>query len=203
MTMKQLIARQDSTQREFEAARDAAEAIANQENESLVSDEAFMSWTRRKKLADLELTRLEGELAAVADEIQAEEGRQQRDALLKRYNGIKARNEALQARVSEFREKVAPALLQLIHDLAQDEIEVDAINRRVPWGERLRSADATVRCCPSEQISETNPHFRPADDVPPLWKTLVIPRLGRYGGAAFDGTQFNTPERVLQFLERD
>lgn len=194
--------RQESTQREFEAARDAAETIANQENQALASDNDYASWLRRKKLADLDFARLEGELASVADEIQAEEGRQQRDALLKRYNGVKARNEALQARVSEFREKIAPVLLQLVHDLAQDEVEVEAINRRVPWGERLRSADATARCCPSE-ISETNPYFRPADDVPPLWKTLVIPRLGRYGGAAFDGTQFNAPERVLQFLERD
>jgi hypothetical protein len=202
-TMKQLIARQESTRREFEAARDAAEAIANQENQALASDEAFMSWTRRKKLADLELARLEDELASVADEIQAEEGRQQRDALLKRYNTVKARNEALQVRVSEFRETIAPVLLQLIHDLAQDEVEVEAINRRVPWGERLRPADATVRCCPSEQKSEINPYFRPADDVPPLWQTIVVPRLGQYGGPLFDGTQFNTPERVLQFLERD
>jgi hypothetical protein len=202
-TMKQLIARQESTQREFEAARDAAERIANEENEALVSDDSYSSWLRRKKLADLDLARLKGELASVADEIQAEEGRQQRDALLKRYNTVKARNEALQARVSEFRETMAPVLLQLIHDLAQDEVEVEAINRRVPWGERLRSADATVRCCPSEQISETNPYFSPADDVPPLWRTLVIPRLGQYGGPLFDGTQFNTPERVLQFLERD
>jgi hypothetical protein len=40
-TMKQLIARQESTRREFEAARDAAEAIANQENQALASDEAL------------------------------------------------------------------------------------------------------------------------------------------------------------------
>ena len=96
----------------------------------------------------MDFARLEGELASVADEIQAEEGRQQRDALLKRYNGVKARNEALQARVSEFREKIAPVLLQLVHDLAQDEVEVEAINRRVPWGERLRSADTTAALLP-------------------------------------------------------
>ena len=81
-TMKQLLARQEGTQRDFEAARDSAEAIANQENEALGSDESYASWLRRKKLAELDLARLESELASVADEIQAEEGRQQRDALL-------------------------------------------------------------------------------------------------------------------------
>lgn len=200
-TMKQLIARQKSTQSEFETARDAAEAIANQENEALASDDSYASWLRRKKLAERDLARLEVELASVADEIQAEQGRQERDALQKRYNAVKSRNEALQVRLREISENVAPVLLQLVQDLARDEIDVEAINRLVPWGERLRAADATARCCPSVQKSPDNPHFIPADDVLPLWRTIVIPRLGRYGGAAFDGTQFNTPERVLQFLE--
>lgn len=109
----------------------------------------------------------------------------------------------MQARLSEFREKVVPILLELVRDLARDEIDVEAINRLVPWGERLRSADATARSCPSEQISETNLYFRPADDVPPLWKTLVIPRLGRHGGPLFDGPRFVSPDRALLFLERD
>jgi len=202
-TMKHLMARQESTQREFEAARDAAETIANQENEALASDDSYASWLRRKKLAERDFARLEVELASVADEIQAEQGRQERDALLKRYNAVKSRNEALQARLREISENVGPVLLQLIHDLARDETDVDAINPLVPWGERLRSADATVRCCPSVQKSPDNPHFIPADDVPPLWRTIVVPRLGRYGGALLNGTQFNTPERVLQFLKRD
>ena len=93
-------------------------------------------------------------------------------------------------------------MLELVRELARDEIDVEAINRLVTW-ERLRSADATARCCPSEQISETKLYFRPSDDVVPLWKTLVIPRLGRHGGPLFDGPRFVSPDRALLFLEKD
>ena len=67
------LARQESTQSEYEAARDA-ERIANKENEAWANDESYMSWSRRKKLAERDLARLDRELEVVADEIQAEEG---------------------------------------------------------------------------------------------------------------------------------
>ncbi|MDR6303388.1 hypothetical protein GGQ85_001071 [Nitrobacter vulgaris] len=65
-----------------------------------------------------------------------------------------ARNEALQDRVGEFREIVAPVLLQLIHDLARAEIEVEVINRRVPWASAfgLLSRPSIFELCTTDSL---------------------------------------------------
>jgi hypothetical protein len=49
----------------------------------------------------------------------------------------------------------------------------------------------------------TYQHFAPADGVPPLYKTLRIPRLNHVGGPTlFDGSALNGPHDVLAALQR-
>ena len=200
--MDKLVAKQAKAQRDFEAARATAEAIANSESEALANDETYISWTRQKKLAEREAARLEAELATVADDIEAEQGRMDRDALQRRYDGIKQRNADLQVRLNKFANEAALEMLELIRDLIVDEIQVSEINRLVPFSESLRSADAIARCAPS-QYSNDGRLLASADDVPPLWQGLVIPRLGMYGRHFYDaGSIMGGPREAIAMIER-
>lgn len=199
--MDKLIAKMARAQRDFEAARANAEAIANRESEALENDETYISWTRQKKLAEREAQRLKAELAAVADDIEAEQGRMDRDSLQRRYDGIKNRNAELQTRLTKFASETAPELARLVRDLIVDELQVAEINRLVPFVERLRAADLVVRCAPSVQDDDGR-LLRSADDVPPIWETLVIPRLGQHGRHFYDAHAiYGGPKEAIAMIE--
>jgi hypothetical protein len=203
--MKDLLTQQANTQREFEAAREHAEKIANGEAEALGGgDETYIRWIRAKKLAEREAARLEAALATVADEIEAEAGRRERDELLKQYNHVKSRNRELQARLAIFQTDVLPEILRLLRDLAQDELDVENINRRVPGEQHLRAADHVVRCIPSVQATEMR-FFRSAEDIPLLRETIVLPRFDQNGGAfgvLYDGRRVGGAYAAVQHLDR-
>ena len=200
-SMKSLFAQQAKTEQEFETARDLAETLANQENEALIDDETYVSWTRRKKLAEREVVRLETAIAAVADEIEAENGRQERDALQKRYAAVKMRNEEVQARLRKYGTEGVAELLTLLRDLAQDELDVGGINGQVPYDEQLRSADRAVRCTPSVPATEEILYWQPARDFDPLWKTIYLPPLVS-GRASYNGKDAWAPHIAIGNINR-
>lgn len=133
------------------AAQAAAEALSSEEEAALLSDDAYSSYARRKKVAGREIERL-GKVvrdieAAIDDDLAARE----LAAFEERYAAVKARNVELIDRLVKFRDEVAPALIQLVADLARDQEDVDDVNRFVPWQRQIQPADGAVRNRPSQQ----------------------------------------------------
>lgn len=140
-----------SAQQQLAAAQAAAEALNAEEANSLESDESYNNFTRRQKLAAREVERLEKVVreieAAIDDDLAARE----LAAFEERYAAVKARNLEAVERLVAFRDEVAPEILKLVADLAQDQEDVDDVNRFVPWQRQLRPADSTVRDRPSQE----------------------------------------------------
>lgn len=137
-------------QAQFEAARDAAETIANQEAEALASDESWMQWTRRKKLADMDVARLEGEIARLVVAIEDETAAKAHEANMIAYRQAKARYDELKAGVIRLRDEIWPEIRDLLIGLAEFEAERDQINR-LPNVPGIGSPDKNIRDISSKQ----------------------------------------------------
>jgi len=159
---------------DHDAARAHAEAIANEESQSLTSDEIYGSWRRRSRVAEMEVERLR----ALIDELQNEERvAAERDALDRYSDRYDAAADANRKVAELFRvelPRIWAAIAGILKQAALAEIETAAVRKAMPPGfvpSRSLGDPEDVRRRPAleEEIL--------ADEVVLLWTDKVTGHL--------------------------
>jgi hypothetical protein len=142
-------------------ARDQVEALAGQEAVSLESDEAYGAWSRRKRLAEKEVTRLLALVSTIEADIAAERAYAVRAAYTARYNAAAARNREVVELYRTELPKAWAVIADVLEKAALAQIETEAVIKEMPADYTPRTwigdPDRSVRCRPpveEEIVSE-------------------------------------------------
>lgn len=139
-------------------ARSALEAVIAGESAAATTPASYGEWRAKRDAAAAEVDRLDMVARIVeADRVEAERRTAEAEAR-KRHAAAKAASDALAKRVTEFGAKLAADVRKLMGDLAANEIEIEAVNGKLPAGlEALATADEIARrapAVPEEIVSE-------------------------------------------------
>ncbi|RJF69596.1 hypothetical protein D4Q52_19770 [Rhodopseudomonas palustris] len=138
-----------------------------EETAHLGSDEAYLSWTRKKRVAEQDARHADELVASLEVEVEAARRAEERSAFTARFAAAAAQNE----KVVELYRTVLPRAWEMIADVLRQaalaQIETDAVLRAMPadfepdqW---IGDPDRTVRCRPA--ISEATI----SEEVVDLW----------------------------------
>jgi hypothetical protein len=149
-------ARQD-----LEAARDAAERIANEEAANLDSDELFTGWLRKKRVAEQDQQRLEALIASLENQIDAAEQSAKLKVFAARWKAVAERSIAVKSMYEHDLPQAWQIVSKVIEAAAQLEIDRQAIIRELPEGFEppvfIHHPETEIRCrpCRDETILES------------------------------------------------
>lgn len=124
----------DVARADFETARAAAESLANEEAGNLGSDEAYHSWHRRKRVAEIEVERLAATVPALETAIVDATAKAVLDEYEARYNAAAARNREVAAMLRDDLPRAWAIVSTFLEAAALAEIETAEVLRLKPAG---------------------------------------------------------------------
>lgn len=119
---------------ELEAARGAAEALANDEASNLGSDEAFHSWSRRKRLAEIEVGRLADVVTSLEADVTSHAAQIEIDRYRARYDAAAECNRKVADMIRTDLAQAWSIVSSVLEAAALAEIETAAVLRSMPAG---------------------------------------------------------------------
>ncbi len=146
---------------DLEAARDAAERVANEEASNLGSDELFTGWLRKKRVAEQDQQRLEALIASLENQIDAAEHTAKLEVFAARWTAVAERSVAVKTMYEQDLPQAWEIVAKVIEAAAQLEIDRQAILRAMPVGFEpptlIHQPDLEIRCrsCCDETILES------------------------------------------------
>jgi hypothetical protein len=146
---------------DLEAARDAAERIANEEAANLGSDELFTGWLRKKRVAEQDQQRLEALITSLENQIDAAEHTAKLEVFAARWTAVAERSVAVKAMYEQDLPQAWEIVAKVIEAAAQLEIDRQAIIREMPVGFEppvsIHHPEMEIRClpCRDETILKT------------------------------------------------